>query len=321
MKLFYIPITNRESVKNYTNTIKERVNYKKETVSKYTNNLYGVWGFKTGKSNMRNYNLISEGDIVFFRTNDEEKYECFDGFGRVIKKEINKELSKNLWNDFLYENIIFIDKLVIFDKPFRLSKNKEKLLSLNFGNMWHNGYDMFREWQLKEKDLDIKIQEDLVNYFYKFSHKVFYDINKMNEVVLEINEDIRTEREAFFKERIGQSLLKEKLLKEKRNCELCGINKKELLIASHIKPWSESNDVERLDINNVLLLCPTHDKLFDKGYISFKNDGKIIISDELDEINRTFSNVNSEMKITIKEEQKKYLEYHRKEILKKSSKI
>ena len=86
MKLFYIPITNRESVKNYTNTIKERVNYKKETVSKYTNNLYGVWGFKTGKSNMRNYNLISEGDIVFFRTNDEEKYECFDGFGRVIKK-------------------------------------------------------------------------------------------------------------------------------------------------------------------------------------------------------------------------------------------
>lgn len=226
-----------------------------------------------------------------------------------------------MWNDFLYENIIFIDKLVIFDKPFRLSKNKEKLSSLNFGNIWHNGYDMFREWQLKEKDLDIKIQEDLVNYFYKFSHKVFYDVNKMNEVVLEINEDIRTEREAFFKERIGQSLLKEKLLKEKRNCELCGINKKELLIASHIKPWSESNDVERLDINNVLLLCPTHDKLFDKGYISFKNDGKIIISDELDEINRTFSNVNSEMKITIKEEQKKYLEYHRKEILKKSSKI
>ena len=164
MKLFYIPITNRESVKNYTNTIKERVNYKKETVSKYTNNLYGVWGFKTGKSNMRNYNLISEGDIVFFRTNDEEKYECFDGFGRVIKKEINK-ISKNLWNDFLYENIIFIDKLVIFDKPFRLSKNKEKLSSLNFGNIWHNGYDMFREWQLKEKDLDIKIQEDLVNYF------------------------------------------------------------------------------------------------------------------------------------------------------------
>lgn len=48
MKLFYIPITNRESVKNYTNTIKERVNYKKETVSKYTNNLYGVWGFKCG---------------------------------------------------------------------------------------------------------------------------------------------------------------------------------------------------------------------------------------------------------------------------------
>ena len=81
---------------------------------------------------------------------------------------------------------------------------------------------------------------------------MFYDVNKMNEVVLEINEDIRTEREAFFKERIGQSLLKEKLLKEKRNCELCGINKKELLIASHIKPWSESNDVERLDINNVL---------------------------------------------------------------------
>jgi 5-methylcytosine-specific restriction protein A len=52
-----------------------------------------------------------------------------------------------------------------------------------------------------------------------------------------------------------------------------------LLKASHIKPWRDSDNAERLDIYNGLLLIPNLDSAFDKGYISFDDGGKIIISD------------------------------------------
>lgn len=325
MKIFYIPITNKESIRNYENTVKKRINFKKENILEVTDNC-GVWGFKNGESNERNYDLISKDDIVFFRINDNEKYQCFDGFGRVLKKEKNSELANFFWNDLSYENLIYIDKVVIFEKPFRLAKNNKKIEGLKYKNIWHDGYNMFREWKLKEDDL-IKKPEDLIEYFFSLNNTVIYDIRNKENNLYEINEDVdlslfntntkETEIEVLTKARRGQAVLKEKLYKIKKKCELCGISKKELLIASHIKPWSESTDKEKLDLNNVFLFCPNHDQLFDKGFISFNDDGKILISKEIDEQNKIFSNINFKMKIKINDEQKKYLEYHRKEIFKK----
>ncbi|WP_232240190.1 HNH endonuclease [Bacillus tropicus] len=94
----------------------------------------------------------------------------------------------------------------------------------------------------------------------------------------------QTEKEQVIKSRIGQSIFKKNLLKNEEKCKLCGVSDKHFLIASHIKPWSQSNHRERLDINNGLLLCPNHDALFDKGYISFGDDGRILISNSLDEV-------------------------------------
>ena len=54
------------------------------------------------------------------------------------------------------------------------------------------------------------------------------------------------------------------------------IDEKGLLIASHIKPWRESNNEERLDGSNGLLLSPHIDKLFDKHLISFTSKGELI---------------------------------------------
>jgi len=60
-----------------------------------------------------------------------------------------------------------------------------------------------------------------------------------------------------------------------------------------------------------LLLCPNHDALFDKGYISFDDDGAILISGSLDEINKIFINVNEFMSITMNESQVEYMKWHR----------
>ena len=50
------------------------------------------------------------------------------------------------------------------------------------------------------------------------------------------------------------------------------------LIASHIKPWKVSDNVLRLDGSNGLTLAPRIDRLFDKGYITFSQDGSLFLS-------------------------------------------
>ena len=54
------------------------------------------------------------------------------------------------------------------------------------------------------------------------------------------------------------------------------------LIASHILPWSQANNNQRLDVHNGILLSPTYDALFDRHLISFENSGKIILSDKIE---------------------------------------
>lgn len=66
------------------------------------------------------------------------------------------------------------------------------------------------------------------------------------------------------------------MLKRYNRCCLCEMENPEFLIASHIKPWAESERKEKLDVNNGFLMCPNHDRIFDKGYITFDDDGKII---------------------------------------------
>lgn len=114
--------------------------------------------------------------------------------------------------------------------------------------------------------------------------------------------------------RINQGIFRDLLLKKYNRCCLCEVENPTLLIASHIKPWVESEPEEKLDVDNGFLMCPNHDKLFDKGYITFDDDGKIIISDRLTENDRVFLNVNSRMHIELTESNKKYLKFHRENV-------
>lgn len=57
--------------------------------------------------------------------------------------------------------------------------------------------------------------------------------------------------------------------------------------------------------------------LFDKGYISFDEEGKVMISDKLDEVDQLYMNIRKDTTIEIYEENKKYLKYHREKIFNK----
>lgn len=119
--------------------------------------------------------------------------------------------------------------------------------------------------------------------------------------------------------RDGQGVYRKKLLEEKSECLICRVNDERLLVASHIKPWSVSNEIEKIDHYNGFALTPTYDKMFDQGFISFSDDGSIIISPYISPLNIKKLNLipNKKYEIPNIEHRKKYLNYHREKILKK----
>lgn len=92
-------------------------------------------------------------------------------------------------------------------------------------------------------------------------------------------ESRETEREALAKSRIGQGRFKDDLMKFwGSKCALTGVTTACLLRASHSKPWKDSNNVERLNPDNGLLLAVGVDAAYDAGLITFMDSGLIAIS-------------------------------------------
>ena len=80
-------------------------------------------------------------------------------------------------------------------------------------------------------------------------------------------------------QRIGQDVFREALMDYwGGRCPLTGITEPALLRASHIRPWAECSDEERLDVHNGLLLSALWDAAFDRGLISFADDGAVLAS-------------------------------------------
>jgi hypothetical protein len=92
----------------------------------------------------------------------------------------------------------------------------------------------------------------------------------------------------------------------------------EHLIASHAKPWRDSSHVERLDGENGLLLTPTVDHLFDKGFISFENNGRLIVSSIANMSSLEKMGIESRRPVNVgafSEGQRRYLDFHRENVL------
>lgn len=87
-----------------------------------------------------------------------------------------------------------------------------------------------------------------------------------------------TTRKAVVLARRGQGLFKQNVQQLESKCRVTGVEQIEHLRASHCKPWRDSNNDERLDGENGLLLTPDVDHLFDRGFISFDDDGTLLVS-------------------------------------------
>lgn len=125
-----------------------------------------------------------------------------------------------------------------------------------------------------------------------------------------------TSRKGLITSRIGQGAYRRKVLQRWQNkCAVTGCSITEILIASHIKPWRESNDQERLDVNNGILLSPKYDALFDRHLISFEDTGEIIISKKLTLDSLGDLKLSGKERINnLTEANKTYLAHHRKKV-------
>ncbi len=126
-----------------------------------------------------------------------------------------------------------------------------------------------------------------------------------------------TERQALISARVGQGLFKERVARTERSCRITFVENPVHLIASHIKPWRESNNEERLSAGNGLLLTPTADHLFDRGFITFDDSGEVIVSPVADVHSLRKMGLDPERPprpIPFNSDQKHFLNHHRREI-------
>ncbi len=126
-------------------------------------------------------------------------------------------------------------------------------------------------------------------------------------------------KQTLIQARIGQGEYRTKLLDECPFCPFTMVNDERLLIASHIKPWAKSNDDEKVDPKNGFMFTPTFDKLFDKGFITFDKDKKLIVSPWLSPMNQKRLGIYTGKAINqlpLDEKREIYLQYHREYIFK-----
>ena len=230
-----------------------------------------------------------------------EKYDSPEHAWAILSKSIPKNLRKGFTKRKFLE--INEDRNVAqsgwimawYDSPIRRI-NKPRPTSLKFGqNGW--GQDSRVKSVSKLGATQVSKTED----------------DREESKILQRTNLKPREKENLVKSRRGQGIFKSNVYLVENRCRVTGITIKQHLIASHIKPWSKSDDKEKIDGFNGLLLAPHIDHLFDKGFISFEDNGKLLISPKLSNAVLIKLGVPTSMNVgAFNANQCKYLQYHRK---------
>ena len=118
--------------------------------------------------------------------------------------------------------------------------------------------------------------------------------------------------------RLGQGIFRENLEGVEKLCRLTGVPDRRHLRARHIKPWRLADDREKLDGCNGLLLSPHAAHLFDRGHISFADDGQLLVSKHLNPtVAKAWGLDRAHPPRSFRPEQRAYLEFHRRHVFEK----
>jgi putative restriction endonuclease len=125
----------------------------------------------------------------------------------------------------------------------------------------------------------------------------------------------QAQKTELLRARLGQGRFRESIEGNEQSCRITGVVDRRHLRAVHIKPWCEGDDTEKLDGYNGLLMSPHIAHLFERGYISFADDGDLILSPELNAVVLDRWHIAPSLNVgTFKPEQCYFLDYHRREV-------
>jgi hypothetical protein len=152
----------------------------------------------------------------------------------------------------------------------------------------------------------------LSKYSQYLSEAYADDVEADIEGIIENPSLPETEKTQLVQARIGQGTFRQNLIAYWSGCAATGFKDTALLLASHIKPWKESTNSERLDKFNGFLLLPNLDKAFDAGLITFNEDGTIKMSPQL--VQAELLGIHSGLSVRLAPEHMPYLAFHRNRV-------
>ena len=228
--------------------------------------------------------------------------------------ELEKEgsLDWQVKNNFTVNDIVYI----YASSPIRRVIYETKVVDVDINNNIRveliykfNENDPVTYSSLKEKGLRNKLQGAI---------KLDDKYQNVLEHLLNVKKLAFDNTDLFVEARKSQRKFRADIIvKYHCKCCLCDINKAPFLNISHIKPQKDCTEEEKTLEDNVLLLCPNHDRLFDRGFVSFEDNGYIIISDYLSDEDCLNFGINKNLKIDVSEKMKQFMKYHREYVFKK----
>lgn len=267
------------------------------------NTLFFVTLDKSSKDQNLHYNDYFEEDFFHWDSQNKQHINT-PGIQKIVTGQNTTHLfvrinnvTKNLTNPFFYCGRLVYDS---YDKK---TSNPVHIVFQNID------YD------------DNTNNEDLIDIYLwtplKYGKKTSSSISKKGVISEQRKKKYtkpnKTERRGLVTSRVGQGYYRQQIVdKWDGTCPVTKCKIKSILISSHILPWSKSNDEEKLDVENGILLSPNVDSLFDKHLISFSDEGKLIISSKISLDELYVLGIDPNVKIPVSEGMKKYLKIHRK---------
>ena len=121
-----------------------------------------------------------------------------------------------------------------------------------------------------------------------------------------------TQRLQLTRARVGQGFFRKQVILLDPVCRVTGVTDTRLLIASHIKPWREASNAERLSGYNGLMLSPHVDALFDEQFITFEDNGQMRMHPSLSREVLDKWSIDPDKRVDrFRPEQASFLAYHR----------
>ena len=129
----------------------------------------------------------------------------------------------------------------------------------------------------------------------------------------------KNEQTAKRKYREGQEKFRKKILSRYPYCVVTKVTDPDLLIACHIKHHSRCNQKEKYDKWNGFSMTPTIHTLFDIGYLTFNEQGEMILSDFLRNMDRIKLHLNGKIRVDLDPHSLPYLKWHNDNVFRKAN--